>query len=290
MSKPRLIGCLVMRDGWIVQSIGFHRYLPVGRPHVCARFLDRWGIDEILLLDIKAAREGRLVDPDIVARVADGIFAPLTVGGGIASTADIRLLLRSGADKICLNRAAATVSGLIAEAAAQFGAQCVIAAVDARRVAHAGHTATIDGGSRDLAIAPEDLAARFEREGAGEILLTSIDRDGSGAGYDLDLCRKVAERVHCPVIAVGGAGGPAHVAEVLAIDGIEAAAVGNLLHFTEHSVAVLKAALASREVAIRVDAPADYRGRAMLANGRLARQADAVLEAQIFERTRDEAI
>ncbi|MBM3558858.1 MAG: imidazole glycerol phosphate synthase subunit HisF [Alphaproteobacteria bacterium] len=279
----RVIAAIVVKDGLAVQSIGFARYLPVGRPEIAARFFDSWDADEVLLVDIDATCEGRLIDLDMVRRVAAEIHCPLAVGGGIRSGNDIRALLNAGADKVVIASEIAAHPGLLTAEAARFGAQCLIACVD-YRTTPAGPRAFARGGRANTGIDPVTLATRHAAAGAGEILLHSIDRDGARAGYDLAMARSVGAAVTVPVICLGGAGHPGHVRAALALDGVSAVAIGNMLNYTEHAIATIKAWLADGGVPVRLDTPADYRGTARLADGRLARLPDAVLEAQIFER------
>ncbi|MGE0254649.1 MAG: imidazole glycerol phosphate synthase subunit HisF [Alphaproteobacteria bacterium] len=279
----RVIAAVLVKDGIAVQSIGFHRWLPVGRPEISARFFDSWDADEILLVDLDATAEGRLVDPHLVGRVAAEVHCPLAVGGGIRTTDDIRTLLNGGADKVVIASEIAARPALLTEAAGRFGAQCVIACIDARATA-SGFRAQACGGKRDTGRDAVALAREYAAAGAGEILLNSIDRDGARNGYALALAEAVGAAVTVPVICLGGAGHPDHVRAALALDAVSAAAIGNMLTHSEHALTTIKAALADSGIPVRLNAPADYRGAARLADGRLARLPDPLLEAQIFER------
>ena len=290
MSKKRIIACLVVRHGIVVQSIGFRRYLPVGRPEIAARFLNDWGVDEIILLDITAIAEGRAVDPEMVRRVARGCYVPLAVGGGIRSIADMRAVLQAGADKICVNSLAVENPSLLTEAAGVFGDQCLIASIDVRCTA-AGYEIFASGGSRPTGLAPAAYVRRLAKAGVGEILLNSIDRDGSRLGYDLELIDTVAPAVGIPVIVLGGAGRPEHLREALGREHVSAAAAANLWHYTEHSVATIKAYLRAHGVDVRYDSLANYtRSTLATADGRLEKRSEHELEEMVFEYIPDEVI
>jgi cyclase len=283
----RLIGCLFLKGGRVVQSIGFRRYLPVGRPEIAARYLDSWGIDELALIDMDARREGRLIALDIVERVSDNIFVPLTVGGGIVSTADIRSLLSVGADKVVANRAFFDDRKLVRDAAEMFGNQCVVASVDARRNAAGGYEVMLDNATTGTGVTPWDLARALEEAGAGEILLNAVDCDGARTGYDLALGRRVVAATSLPVIGLGGAGHPDHVRSALEV--YAAAAAANFWHYTEHSVAVVKA-FAARQASVRCGAAMTYGEFASLPDGRLAKLPADTLEERVFELLDEEAI
>lgn len=289
-TKHRLIACLVVRHGIVVQSIGFERYLPVGRADIAARFLDDWGIDEILLLDITASREDRLISNTLVESVAATCRVPLTVGGGIRSVDDVKHLLQAGADKVSINSAALQRVGLLGEAASRFGVQCIVASIDARRLADGGWRVFADGGRHDTGRLPDELACAYADAGAGEILLNAIDNDGMRQGYDLALVDRVARAVDVPLIAVGGAGAAVHLCELLASTRASAAAVGNMLHYSEHSVAAIKSALCRDGLDLRLDSEADYRHLAFAADGRPDRRPERELEAELFEHIPQEVI
>lgn len=283
MLKQRLIGFLPVRHGIVVQSIGFERYLPVGRPKIAVEFLNQWGIDEIILVDITASAEGRTIDIDMVREVSKVCFVPLTVGGGIRSVDDMTALIHSGADKISINSAAFRRPELITEGAETFGSQCIIVSLDAKR--RAGGVEVMAGPDRTPTGAhPVELAKKAERLGAGEILLNSIDRDGSKAGYDLPMVAEVAAAVNIPVIVCGGVGHPQHFAEALSTPNTAALAAGNYFHFTEHSPITTKAYLKGAGSGhLRLDTYADYREFGHEPDGRIARKDDEALESLFFE-------
>lgn len=291
MSKKRIIACLVMKDGWIVQSLGFHRYLPVGRPEIAARFLDDWGVDELVLSDISATPNNTTIDSDVVRRVALSCHVPLTVGGGIRSVDDVRALLQAGADKVCINTAATGNADLLNQAAATFGDQCVIASIDAKKLPDGSYEVFTNGGRSPTGIDPVALAVRFAEAGAGEILLNSIDNDGRRCGYDMALIDAVATAVSIPVIALGGAGNAEHLREALARDHVSAAAAANFWHYTEHSVSIVKAHLLRGRIDVRNDCLADYANSPLSKeDGRLDKRADAELEEMVFEYIPEEVI
>jgi cyclase len=256
MLAKRIIPCLDVRDGRVVKGRGFVDLRDAGDPVELARRYDREGADELVYLDITASVDDRVALFDVVARTAEQVFIPLTVGGGVRTVDDVRRLLRAGADKVGINTAAVASPDLVTEAAGQFGAQCVVVAIDARR--RSNHQSTwwevyTHGGRRPTGRDAVAWAAEVARRGAGEILLTSIDRDGTGAGYDLDLTRDVSDAVSIPVIASGGAGTPGHVVDALSVGGADAALAASIFHFDEHGIAAVKAALVRAGIPVRVD-------------------------------------
>jgi cyclase len=289
-TKRRIIATLLIRHGIVVQSIGFRHYLPVGRADIAARFLDDWGVDEIILLDISASREGRLIPIDLVERVAPVCRVPLTVGGGITSVEQVRTLIQAGADKVSINASLLDKPELLGEAAAQFGVQCIVGAIDVQRGADGNAMVFAGGGTVDTGRTAVEVAAAHAQAGAGEILLNAIHCDGQREGYDCDLVGSVADAVGVPLIAMGGAGSPGHVRALFEKTRASAAAIGNMLHYTEHSVSAIKSALCRAGQDMRLDSEADYRHMAQLADGRLDRRPEAELAAEIFEHIPREVI
>ncbi|MBL8806878.1 MAG: imidazole glycerol phosphate synthase subunit HisF [Rhodospirillales bacterium] len=289
-ADKRIIACLFVREGRVVQSRGFRDYLPVGRPEIAARFLDSWGADAIALVDIDARREGRTIDPRMVERVAANIFAPLAAGGGLSSVAQMRDLLSAGADKLIVNRAFHDKPGLVTEGASHFGSQAMIASIDVRVHATDSYEVMLDRASLPTGFSPWEYAQRLEQAGAGEILLNAVDRDGSGTGYDIGLAACTAAATTLPIILLGGAGHPRHVAEALSAPGVSAAAAANFWHFTEHSVALTKAYCARAGVAVRRDASVRYGEFEFEADGRLAKIPDRALDERIFETLEEDAV
>ena len=250
MLAKRVIPCLDVKDGRVVKGVQFVDLRDAGDPVEAALAYDAQGADELVFLDITASHEDRAIMLDVVRRTAEGIYMPLTVGGGIRSADDVRRLLRAGADKVSLNTAALERPAVIREAAERFGSQCIVVAIDARRdgdrwtvFTHGGRRPT---GRDALAWAQEAVGL-----GAGEILLTSMDRDGTKDGYDLELTRAVSQAVSVPVIASGGAGSLEHFYEALTEGFADAALAASLFHFGIHTIAETKDYLAERGVEVR---------------------------------------
>jgi cyclase len=251
MLCKRLIPCLDVKDGRVVKGVRFVELRDAGDPVAAALAYDAQGADELVFLDITASHEGRATILDVVRRTAEGIYMPLTVGGGIRSLEDIRTLLRAGADKVSLNTAALERPALVTEAARAFGSQCIVVAIDAKAVNRHWEAFT-HGGRRAAGRDAVEWAREVERLGAGEILLTSMDRDGTGAGYDIALTRAVAEAVSVPVIASGGVGRLEHLREGLVEGRADAALVATLFHFGQHTVPEAKRYLDERGVPVRL--------------------------------------
>ena len=251
MLSKRIIPCLDIQDGRVVKGVNFINLRDAGDPVEQARLYDGQGADELVFLDISATYEGRRITLDLVGRVADTVFMPLTVGGGIRTVDDMRSLLLAGADKISVNTAAVKNPGLLAEGASRFGAQCILLAIDARRRG-SGWEVYINGGRTPTGIDAIEWAVRGVELGAGEILLTSMDADGTLAGYDIDLTRTVAEAVSVPVIASGGAGTPSHFAEVLTTGKADAALAASLFHDGKLRIPDLKMELLAQGVPVRI--------------------------------------
>ena len=253
MLKLRVIPCLDVKDGRVVKGVNFVSLRDAGDPVEQAVVYDRAGADELTFLDITASHENRDTIIDVVGRTAAKVFLPLTVGGGIRTTEDMRRLLLAGADKCSINSAAISRPDFINEAARKFGSQCVVVAVDARRGGEGWEVFT-HGGRRGTGIDAVGWCAEMAARGAGEILLTSMDRDGTGLGFDLDLLRAVTTRVNIPVIASGGVGTLAHF-----VEGAEAGATGllaaSVFHFGQFTIAEVKAALAAAGLPVRPVAP-----------------------------------
>ena len=251
MLCKRLIPCLDVKDGRVVKGVRFVELRDAGDPVAAALAYDAQGADELVFLDITASHEGRAIMLDVVRRTAEGIYMPLTVGGGIRSLEDVRTLLRAGADKVSLNTAALERPELVSEAARAFGSQCIVVAIDAK--ATDGHWEVFThGGRRPTGRDAVEWAREVEKLGAGEILLTSMDRDGTGAGYDLALTRAVAEAVSVPVIASGGVGRLEHLREGLVEGRADAALVASLFHFGQHTLPEAKRYLDERGVPVRL--------------------------------------
>lgn len=253
MHTKRVIPCLDVKDGRVVKGIQFLNLKDAGDPAEVAAAYDREGADEVVFLDINASADNRATQLEWVRQVAGKVFIPFTVGGGIRSVDDFRAILREGADKVAVNSAAIMNPELVSDAADKFGSQCVVVAIDAkRRQDGSGWTVYKNGGRVDMGLDAVEWAARAERLGAGEILLTSMDCDGTRAGYDLELTRAVAETVRIPVIASGGAGTPEHFYEALADAKAEAVLAASLFHYKELEIRSLKEYLQGRGVSVRL--------------------------------------
>ena len=251
MLAKRIIPCLDIKDGRVVKGINFLNLRDAGDPVEQARLYDEQGADELVFLDISATHEGRRTTLDLVGRVADTVFMPLTVGGGIRTAEEMHALLLAGADKVSVNSAAVKRPELLSEGAARFGAQCVVLAIDARR-AETGWEVYVNGGRVPTGINAIEWAIRGVELGAGEILLTSMDADGTLAGFDLALTRTIAEAVSVPVIASGGAGTVSHFAEVLTQGKADAALAASLFHDGKLNVAELKQELQKQNIPVRI--------------------------------------
>jgi cyclase len=250
MLAKRIIPCLDVNAGRVVKGVKFLDLRDAGDPVEIARAYDREGADELCFLDITASHENRSIILDVVARTAEQVFMPLTVGGGINKTEDIRALLKAGADKVSINTGAVNRPEFVQEAAQMFGSQCIVVAIDAKRAGNRWEVFT-HGGRNPTGIDAGDWAERMERAGAGEILLTSMDRDGTKAGYDLALTRMISERVSIPVIASGGVGTLEHIYEGLTQGKASAALAASIFHFREHTIAECKRYLETRGVLMR---------------------------------------
>ena len=247
----RIIPCLDVKDGRVVKGVNFVGLREVGDPVECARAYDRQQADEIAFLDITATHENRATIADIIARTAENVFVPLTVGGGIRTIEDFQHILRAGADKISVNSAAVRNPGLISQAADRFGSQCVIVAIDARRAADGSWHVVVNGGRIDTGLDALQWAEECQRRGAGELLLTSMDADGTRGGFDLPLTQAVCDRVRIPVIASGGCGSLEHFAELFEKTGADAALAASLFHYGELTVGQVKDYLAARGIPVR---------------------------------------
>ena len=250
MLAKRIIPCLDVKAGRVVKGVKFVGLRDAGDPVEVARVYDRDGADELCFLDITASHENRGIILDVVARTAEQIFMPLTVGGGISTTEDIRNLLRAGADKVSINTAAVRHPEFVQKAAQRFGSQCIVVAIDAKRV-DGGWEVFTHGGRNPTGIDACEWSKRMERYGAGEILLTSMDRDGTKAGYDLELTRTISKAVNIPVIASGGVGELRHILEGVTEGGASAALAASIFHFGEFSIRDCKEFLARHGVEVR---------------------------------------
>ena len=247
----RVIPCLDVDAGRVVKGVNFVDLKEAGDPVVLAARYDEMGADEVIFLDITATLEGRDAMDDVIARTAEQVFIPLTVGGGIRSVEDARKLLRAGADKVSVNTSAVERPALIAEIAEVFGTQCVVVAIDARRNAEGRFEVFTHGGRRPTGLDAVTWAMVAQRLGAGEILLTSMDRDGTRDGFDLPLTRAIADATSIPVIASGGVGNLQHLVEGVTEGGADAVLAASIFHFGEHTIAEAKEVLSAAGLVVR---------------------------------------
>jgi len=253
MHTKRIIPCLDVNGGRVVKGVNFVNLIDAGDPVEVAKVYDRMGADELVFLDITASSDARETVVDMVRRVAENVFIPFTVGGGIRTVDDFKKILREGADKIAVNSAAIMNPNLISEAADKFGSQCVVVAIDAkRRDDGSGWNIFKNGGRVDMGIDAVEWAMKADRLGAGEILLTSMDCDGTKNGYDLELTRMISDNVSVPVIASGGAGTKEHFYEALTVGGADAALAASLFHFKELEISEVKEYLRTKGVSVRL--------------------------------------
>lgn len=252
MHTKRIIPCLDVNAGRVVKGVNFVNLIDAGDPVEIARAYDKAGADELVFLDITASSDGRNTVVDMVRRVASQVFIPFTVGGGIRTVDDFKNILREGADKVAVNSAAIMNPNLISEAAEKFGSQCVVVAIDAKRRPDGGWNIYKNGGRVDMGIDAVEWAMKADKLGAGEILLTSMDCDGTKDGYDLELTRMVSENVSIPVIASGGAGSKEHFKEALTIGKADAALAASLFHFKELEIREVKQYLRTEGISVRL--------------------------------------
>lgn len=256
MLTRRIIPCFDVDRGRVVKGVSFVELRDAGDPVELARLYDAEGADELVFLDITASSDDRATVHDMVAATADQVFIPFTVGGGIRTTADMKVMLELGADKVSVNTAAVADPGLVSEGARRFGSQCIVVAIDAK-AADGGWEVYTHGGRTPTGIDAIAWAREAVARGAGELLVTSMDADGRQRGYDIALLRALDEAVNVPVIASGGAGGPEHMAEALTEGRADAVLAASIFHFGTHSIRGVKAELAARGIPVRpVDAPA----------------------------------
>ncbi|RMH37065.1 MAG: imidazole glycerol phosphate synthase subunit HisF [Nitrospirae bacterium] len=257
MLTKRIIPCLDVKDGRVVKGVSFVNLQDAGDPVEVARIYDEEGADELCFLDITASYEGRGTILDVVARTAACVFMPLTVGGGVRTLDDIRRLLEAGADKVSINTAAVERPAFVNEAATRFGSQCIVVAIDAKqrmepRADRPRWEVYTHGGRTPTGLDAVEWAQRMTEAGAGEILLTSMDRDGTKDGYDLTLTAAVSEAVPVPVIASGGAGEPIHLYEALSVGKADAVLAASIFHYRTYTIEEVKTYLASKGIHVRV--------------------------------------
>jgi cyclase len=253
MLKSRIIPCLDVNNGRVVKGINFIDLKDAGDPVEQAEYYDKCGADEICFLDITATHENRNTIIDIVNKTAEKCFVPLTVGGGIRSIQNIRDLLLAGADKVSINSAAINDIGFVKQASKKFGAQCMVVAIDAKKVSENRWEIFTHGGRKQTGKDAVEFAVQAEKNGAGEILLTSMDRDGTKSGYDINLLKSVTDRVNIPVIASGGVGNLQHLHEGIKKGGVSAVLAASIFHYGEYTIQQAKEYLASKDVPVRIE-------------------------------------
>lgn len=252
MYAKRIIPCLDVKNGRVVKGVNFVNLIDAGDPVECAEVYDKAGADELVFLDITASSDGRDTVVDMVRKVAEKVFIPFTVGGGIRTVEDFRSMLNAGADKVSVNSSAIKRPELISEAAQKFGSQCVVCAIDAKRRENGGGWEVyLNGGRVNTGIDAVEWAEKAWRLGAGEILLTSMDCDGTKAGYDLELTRTISEKVEIPVIASGGAGNMEHFLDAFTKGSADAVLAASLFHFKEIEICDLKKYLRDNNISVR---------------------------------------
>ncbi len=288
MLKKRIVAILIVKNGIVVQSIGFKHYLPVGKPAIAVEFLNSWGVDEIILLDISATQNGSPPDYPMVKSASAHCRVPLTVGGGITQVEHVLELMRCGADKVAFNQTALYKPNLITEIAQLCGEQCVVASIDGI-MTNARHQVYDYQQRKVLNQTPAVLAMQLQALGAGEILVNSVDRDGSLQGFDRSLINGVCAAVTLPVICCGGAGQAKHFVEVFQYTDAQAAAAANFFHFTEHSVTIVKAGI-NQLIPVRHETYFDYKDSCFGNDGRLLKKDDQELEDMLFRQIQKEVI
>ncbi len=258
MLAKRIIPCLDVAEGRVVKGTKFVNLRDAGDPVLVAEEYDHQGADELVFLDITASNEKRRIILDVVSRTAEKVFMPLTVGGGIKTLQEIRELLNAGADKVSVNTAAVADPMFVRKAAEKFGSQCIVVAIDAKRARSKAKRPQkkwcvyTHGGRKETGFDAVVWAKRMEKMGAGEILLTSMDRDGTKDGYDLELTRAVSNAVHVPIIASGGAGNPEHILKALTLGGADAALAASVFHYKEFTIAEVKEYIWQHDIPVRL--------------------------------------
>ncbi|MEY5049350.1 MAG: hypothetical protein RLZZ175_2709 [Bacteroidota bacterium] len=289
MLKKRIIATLVIKNGIVVQSIGFKKYLPVGKPDIAVEFLNDWGIDEIAIIDIDATKKGLKPDYKLIEKVSKKCFVPLSVGGGIQTLDDVRALTQSGADKVIINNLCFKSPDKITEFALAFGNQCIIASVDLKR--EQNEIKIFDYTlNKTIDYNVIDYLKNLEHYGAGEILLNFVDRDGLYKGFDIDVINQLTNQVSIPIIVQGGAKNVNSFIDLFEKTSIEAAAAANFFHFSEHSVTFTKSILSNKLSSIRTETNFGYSDFKTDSNLRILKKDDDVLEKMLYVKIEPEII
>lgn len=290
MLKKRVTAALVIKDGIVVQSSLFKKYLPVGKPEIAMEFLNSWGIDEIILMDISATKSNTSIDVDLVKRAASKCMVPVTAAGGITTLKQVDELIHTGADKVCVNHAVFHNPSLVTDIAHKYGDQSVIVAVDVIKDAD-GNFNVYDYVNKSAV--DKDISSwikHIESLGAGEILVNAVHKDGTYSGFDLELINLVTRNTKTPVIAMGGAGNAADFIDLFQNTTVDAGCAGNFFHFTEHSVTTVKANLIKKNIPVRLETHANYKENDFDSSFRLKKKTDSVLEEMLFEKIIKEVI
>lgn len=290
MLKKRIIAALPIYEGIVVQSIGFKKYLPVGKPEIAVEYLNRWGIDEIIINDISATRSQSELDFDLYKRVSKKCFVPLTIGGGLSNIDQIDQLIHGGADKVCINNSFLKKSGLVNMVAKNYGAQSVVVSIDVKRSNGSWYVYNYiknDFEQESLI----DTIKRAQAEGAGEIFINSVDNDGKYCGYDIALFNTIISCVNVPLLACGGAKSWESIFELFNKTNVSAACVGNYFHFSEHQVVLTKKMLIEMGLKdIRLESLIDYNENELTKNGRLLKKSDMKLNELLYSKIFKEII
>lgn len=289
MLKKRIVASVLVRDEIVVQSIGFKKYLPIGSLNVAIEYLNSWGIDEIVILDLSASKEGRGPNFELLKEASLCSQTPTTIGGGITSVDDIHQLMNCGADKICINQQAVSNESFVSEASSIFGSQCIVVSIDVLDSSE-GYRVYDYLKKKRTEIDPISFAKKMVKLGAGEIFLNSVDNDGKKQGFDVELSKLVSSAVDVPVVTCGGAGDSNHFKEVLVGSAVGGACAGNLFHFTEHAVNTVKSYLAKNDVSVRIDTFANYKGYEFMDDYRIDKKSDNYLEDLLYTKIKKEII
>ena len=257
MLKNRLIPTIILKNDLVVQSFNFKNYLPIGRIDAVVEFFNNWDVDEIIVIDIDASRDGRIIDPRLIERIAKNCFVPLAVGGGIRNEQNLKDLLSMGIEKIIINKVIFDDQNFIEKISSKYGKQFIVASLDAKLIKD-DYYIFVDNGKRNTGMKVKEASIMVEEKGAGEIFINSIDRDGSRLGYDTKLLKIVSSSVKIPVIACGGVGKASHLAEAITKGGCQASSAANIFQHTELSTIVGKSIMKSKGLPIRIDTKAKY--------------------------------
>lgn len=282
MLKQRIVATLIIKNGIIVQSIGFEKYLPIGSVYIAVEALNDWGIDEIVILDIDASKQNKIINSEMIKDLSKYSMVPLSIGGGINTLEDIRLLLHSGADKVSLNQSFLHNPSFIKESSAIFGKQCIIVSLDIKKVDEEYYV--YDYIKKSCIGTMNEYIIHAESLGAGELFLNSVDNDGKKCGYDIDMINQACDISTIPIIAQGGAKDANDFEDALKIKKLSAVAAANLFHYTEHSVTLIKSFLKKDiQYPIRLESSIKYKDNSFDKEGRLTKKSDETLELISFE-------